>query len=311
MADFPILGKVKNETVGQTIMATSDIAEAIASGETYIIAEIGQNHQGDLEHAKRLISTAADAGVNAVKSQKRHTRTLLTDEEYDRPYESPNAFGETYGVHRDALELSVEEHSELKDYAESLQLAYFVSPWDPVSSAQMTEVGMPIFKIASASITDEETVRGACASGNPVIISTGMSTENQISRCVEWLREEDVEHRYILHCTSTYPSDFEELNLSYMSVLSENFPDCGVGFSGHHKGIAMDVAAVAMGAKIIERHFSLDRTQRGGDHAASLEPSGLKKLVRNVRALEKAIGDGTKKIYDGEKPMIAKLRRVK
>ena len=292
-------------------MATADIAQAIASGETYIIAEIGQNHQGDFEHAKELISVAAASGVNAVKSQKRHTRTLLTDEEYDRSYDSPNAFATTYGLHRDALELSVEQHTALKEHAESLGLAYFVSPWDPVSSAQMTEVGMPIFKIASAGITDEETVRGACASGNPVIISTGMSTEVEIQQCVDWMRDEGVEHRYILHCTSTYPSAFEELNLSYMNVLAENYPDCGIGFSGHHKGIAMDIAAVAMGAQIIERHFTLDRTQKGGDHAASLEPAGLAKLVRDIRALHVAVGDGVKKIYDGEKPMIAKLRRVK
>lgn len=292
-------------------MATADIAQAIAVGETYIIAEIGQNHQGDVEHAKKLISVAAESGVNAVKSQKRHTRTLLTDEEYDRPYDSPNAFAKTYGLHRDALELSVEEHTELKEHAESLGVAYFVSPWDPVSSSQMIEIGMPMFKIASASITDEDTVRNACASKTPVIISTGMSTEEQIEKCVNWLRDEEIKDRYILHCTSTYPSKFNELNLSYMNVLSEKYPDCGIGFSGHHKGIAMDVAAVAMGAKIIERHFTLDRTQRGGDHAASLEPAGLAKLVRNIRAYESAIGDGVKRIYDDEKPMIAKLRRVK
>jgi sialic acid synthase len=227
-------------------MATANIVEAIAAGETYIIAEIGQNHQGELDHAKRLIEVAADAGVNAIKSQKRHTRTLLTDEEYDRPYDTPNAFGDTYGVHRDALELSVEDHLSLKAHAEAHGLAYFVSPWDPVSAAQMSEAGMPLFKIASAGITDEETVRAACASGVPVIISTGMSTEDQMDRCVGWMRDEGVEHRYVLHCTSTYPSKFEELNLSYMNVLAERYPDCGIGFSGHHRGIAMDVAAVAM-----------------------------------------------------------------
>jgi len=292
-------------------MATADIVEAIAAGETYIIAEIGQNHQGDIEHAKRLIEVAANAGVNAIKSQKRHTRTLLTDEEYNKPYDTPNAFGNTYGEHRDALELSVEDHTSLKDYAESFGLAYFVSPWDPVSAAQMTEVGMPLFKIASAGITDEDTVRAACASGVPVIISTGMSTEEQIDQCVGWMRNEGVKHRYVLHCTSTYPSDFKQLNLSYMNVLAERYPDCGIGFSGHHRGIAIDVAAVAMGAKIVERHFTLDRTQKGGDHAASLGPGGLVKMVRDIRALEIAVGDGVKRIYEGEIPMLAKLRRVK
>jgi len=291
-------------------MAIAGIVEALAEGEIYIIAEIGQNHQGNFEHAKRLISVAAETGVNAVKSQKRDTRTLLTDEEYDRPYDSPNAFAKTYGLHRDSLELSVDQHLELKKFAESLGIAYFVSPWDPISSVQMTKIGMPIFKIASAGITDEETVRAACASGNPVVISTGMSTEDQIRQCVDWLIEEEVKDRYILHCTSTYPSAFDELNLNYIRILAENFPDCGIGFSGHHKGIAMDIASIAMGAKIVERHFTMDRTQKGGDHAASLEPSGLMKMVRDIRALEKAMGDGVKVIYDGEKPMISKLRRI-
>ncbi len=292
-------------------MATADIVKAISNGEIYIIAEIGQNHQGDVEHAKKLISIAAEMGVNAVKSQKRDTRTLLSEDEYNRPYDSPNAFAKTYGLHRDVLELTVEQHLELKQHAESQNIAYFVSPWDPISSSQMTEIGMPIFKIASAVITDEDTVRTACASGRPVIISTGMSTENEISKCVGWIREEGVENRYILHCTSTYPSKFSELNLRYIRTLSNNFPDCEIGFSGHHKGISMDVASVALGAKIVERHFTMDRTQKGGDHAASLEPSGLGKLVRDIRALEKAMGDGKKVIYEGEKPMIDKLRRIK
>ena len=136
----------------------SSIKDTVDSGSVYIIAEIGQNHQGNLEHAKKLIQKAAEAGVNAVKSQKRHTRTLLTPDEYDRPYDSPNAFADTYGKHRDALELSVEQHLELKQVAEELGLDYFVSPWDPVSASQMNEVGMPLMKIASAGITDKETI---------------------------------------------------------------------------------------------------------------------------------------------------------
>ncbi len=275
----------------------------------YIIAEIGQNHQGDFGHAKELISKAKECGVNAVKSQKRHTRTLLTNEQYDRPYDTPNAFGPTYGLHRDALELSVEQHLELKNYAESLGIDYFVSPWDPVSASDMIEIGMKIFKIASASITDEETVKKVVESGSSVIMSTGMSSEEEIEKCAGWISGTSSQ-KVILHCTSTYPSDFCDINLSYMQKIAEKYPDFTIGFSGHHRGIAIDIAAAAMGARVIERHFTMDRSQRGSDHSASLEPSGLEKLVRDIRAFEEALGDGVKRIYEGEIPMREKLRRL-
>ncbi len=289
----------------------SSLKDIVNSGSVYIIAEIGQNHQGDLEHAKKLIEKAAEAGVNAVKSQKRHTRTLLNPEEYDRPYDSPNAFANTYGKHRDALELSVEEHLELKKFTEGLGLDYFVSPWDPVSASQMTEVGMPLMKIASASITDKETIEVACKGKMPLIFSTGMSTEEEIEQAANWVREAGVEVKSILHCTSTYPAEFNQLNLNYIPILIDKYPDFIIGFSGHHRGISIDIAAVTLGAKIIERHFTLDRTQKGSDHAASLEFPGLSKLVRNIRALELAMGDGVKRVYDQEFPMIEKLRRIK
>ena len=290
-------------------MVVDDLSSCIDRGQTFIIAEIGQNHQGELENARKLIKVASDSGVNAIKSQKRNTRTLLSEEEYDRPYDSPNSFGPTYGQHRDALELSVDEHVELMEYADSLGVTYFVSPWDPVSAKQMIDVGIPMLKIASASITDEETVKVMVASELPIIMSTGMSDEEEIEKCANWVRESSGT-KVMMHCTSTYPSDFDQLNLSYMRVLSENYPDFIIGFSGHHRGIAIDVGAVAMGANVIERHFTLDRSLRGSDHAASLEVPGLQKLVRDIRAFEMAIGDGIKVVYEGEVPMRKKLRRV-
>ena len=156
-------------------MIVADLSSCIEKGQTFIIAEIGQNHQGEIENAKKLIKVASESGVNAIKSQKRDTRTLLSEEEYDMPYDSPNSFGPTYGKHRDALELNVDEHVELMEYADSLGVTYFVSPWDPVSAKQMIEIGMPMLKIASASITDEETVRVIVESDLPIIMSTGMS----------------------------------------------------------------------------------------------------------------------------------------
>ena len=290
------------------IMRGSALSE-IGQDRIYIIAEIGQNHQGEFAHAKELIEKAKHCGVDAVKSQKRDTRTLLTDEQYNRPYNTPNSFGPTYGLHRDALELSSEQHRELKSYANSLGIDYFVSPWDPVSASQMIDIGMSIFKIASASITDEETVAAVVDSGSPIIMSTGMSSEDEIDRCVTWLRRSSSQ-KIILHCTSTYPSEFSEINLSYLHKIVDRYPDFTVGFSGHHRGIAIDIAAAAMGARVIERHFTLDRSQKGSDHSASLEPSGLMKMVRDIRAFEQALGDGVKRIYDGELPMREKLRRL-
>ncbi len=290
-------------------MVNTDLLAAAALSETYIIAEIGQNHQGSLDHAKRLISSAASAGVNAVKSQKRHTRTLLTPEQYDRPYDSPNAFGSTYGEHRDALELSPSEHAELLAHASSLGIAYFVSPWDPVSVEEICKIGVSMWKVASASVTDEETVRAMVDTGLPLIMSTGMSTPDEILTCAEWIRSSKSSTRVMLHCTSTYPSRFDQLNLAHIPVMKRQYDDFIVGFSGHHRGISMDVAAVALGAQVLERHFTLDRTQRGSDHSASLEPPGLQRLVRDIRALESAIGDGIKQVYEDELPIRDKLRR--
>lgn len=281
----------------------------IGIDKIYIIAEIGQNHQGEMGHAKELIKKASECGVDAVKSQKRHTRTLLSEEQYNRPYDTPNSFGETYGIHRDALELTVDQHNELKNFSESLGMDYFVSPWDPVSASQMVEIGMSIFKIPSAGITDHETIGVMVNSGVPIIMSTGMSTEEEINTCAKWLRESNSQ-KVMMHCTSTYPSKFSEINLAYIQKIGQNYPDFTVGFSGHHKGIAIDVAAAALGARVIERHFSLDRSQKGSDHSASLEPPGLAKMVRDIRAFEIALGDGVKRIYDGELAMRGKLRRL-
>ena len=220
----------------------SNLKDVVDSGSVYIIAEIGQNHQGNINHAKKLIKKAAEAGVNAVKSQKRHTRTLLTPEEYDRPYDTPNAFADTYGKHRDALELSVEEHLELKQEAENYGLDYFVSPWDPVSASQMNEVGMPLMKIASASITDKETIDAACEGGAPLIFSTGMSTEEEIEQAANWIRNAEINVRCILHCTSTYPAEFNQLNLNYIPVLQEKYSDFIIGFPGEtHETIQSNV----------------------------------------------------------------------
>lgn len=285
--------------------------EQIGQNGTYIIAEIGCNHQGDVDIAKRMIEVAKYCGVDAVKLQKRDIKKCLTPEQYNKPYENPHSFGKTYGQHREYLELSVEEHAELKRHAESLGLTYFVSVWDENSARQMLDLGCEIIKVPSACITDIDLLQVLNKSRSPVLASVGMSTFEEIDNLVNHL--DNVKELYLLQCTSSYPCDFKDVNLSVIPVLRERYMGRvkGIGFSGHHLGIAIDVAAVAMGAVLIERHFTLDRTQKGTDHAASLEPDGMRRLVRNIRAFEKAKGDGHKRRLECELDSWQKLRRVK
>ncbi len=288
----------------RTSSSRSSIAEAVARG-TYVIAEIGQNHQGDLAIARELIRTAKLCGVDAVKSQKRDVRALLTPEEWSRPYESPHSFGKTYGEHREALELSRSDWADLISYASELGIDFFASPWDLPSARLLLELGCPIFKIPSAAVTNLTLLQEIAGYRRPVILSTGMSTLEEIDAAVEVLGGGG--ELYLLQCTSAYPVECDAVNLRAMQTLAERYHR-PVGLSGHHRGIAIDAAAVALGARVLERHFTLDRTLKGTDHAASLEPPGLSKLVRDVRAVEAALGDGQKLVLDCERPARAKLR---
>lgn len=285
--------------------------QSLGGESVYIIAEIGGNHQGDVDMAKRMIEVARYCGVDAVKLQKRDVKTYLTPEQYNKPYDNPHSFGKTYGEHREYLELTVDEHAELKDHAESLGLTYFVSAWDEVSARQMLELGIEIMKIPSACITDRNLLAVCDEAGIPVIASVGMSTLQEIDALVESLP--NVKELYLLQCTSTYPCDFRDINLNVIPELKKRYEGRvkGIGFSGHHLGIAIDVAAVAMGATVIERHFTLDRTMKGTDHAASLEPEGMRRLVRDIRAFEKSRGVPDKTRLACERSSWEKLRKIK
>ena len=278
----------------------------LTADRVFVIAEIGQNHQGDIETAKRLMEAAKFCGVDAVKTQKRDVRALLTDEEYDRPYEGPHSFGRTYGEHREYLELSDDEFDELKSHAKRLGLVFFASAWDIPSAEMLNRLRVPLFKIASAGLTNTELLEKIAAFGKPTIISTGMSTLEEVRRAVRVFPEN---HYFLMQCTSAYPCRFEDVNLKVLVEYQRMF-NCVVGFSGHHNGIAVDVAAVALGARIIERHFTLDRTMKGTDHAASLEPVGLVKLVRDIRAVEAAMGSGDKRVLECECEARDKLRQA-
>ena len=270
-----------------------------------VIAEIGCNHQGDINIAKELILQAKIAGVYAVKSQKRTVKEYLSKEQYNKPYEGPNSFGKTYGEHREFLELAPSEHYELKKYAEKLGIKYFVSVWDLTALKQMMEIDLPIIKIPSALLTHDKLLLEAKKYNKPIYISTGMSTISEIDHAVDLLKGADVT---LFHTTSCYPCKFQNVYLKNITFLQERY-NLPVGFSGHHLGIAIDIAAAVLGAEIIERHFTLDRTMKGTDHAASLEPHGLHKLVRDLKALEQSMELwDRKKIIPCEQQSLQKLR---
>lgn len=275
---------------------------------TYIIAEIGINHQGDVTIAKKLIDEAAAAGANAVKFQKRSIRRILTQEGLDMPYENRNSFGKTYGEHKRALELSESDYQELFAYAEKLGVDFIASGWDEESIDFLDQLGVPFYKMASADLTNIPLLVHTAKKGKPMILSTGMADMDMVQTAVNAVEPHGVPLA-ILQCTSTYPSVFEEINLGVINTFREVFPKAVIGYSGHELGIAITEAAVALGAKIVERHFTLDRTMKGGDHAASLEPGGFSKLVRDIRHIESALGGSDKRVQESEAPVFKKLAK--
>jgi len=275
---------------------------------TYIIAEIGINHQGDVEIARQLITAAAEAGADAVKFQKRSIERILTKEGLEMPYENRNSFGKTYGEHKYALELSEDDYRALKQYSDEHGVDFIASGWDEESIDFLDELGVPFFKMASADLSNLPLLQHTAAKGKPMIISTGMADMSMVETAVQNISESGVPLA-ILQCTSTYPASFNEINLNVLSTMTQSFPDHVIGYSGHELGIAITEAAVALGAKIVERHFTLDRTMKGGDHAASLEPGGFSKLVRDIRHIEDARGSFKKDVQESEIPVYKKLAK--
>jgi N-acetylneuraminate synthase len=277
----------------------------VGAGEpVFFVAEIGINHNGDLELAKKLIAAAVTAGADAVKFQKRTVDVVYSEEELARPRESP--FGDTNGDLKRALEFGAEEYAEIDAFCRSLGILWLASCWDEVSVDFVEQWEPPCYKVASASLTDDELLRHTAATGRPVILSTGMSTIEQIDHAVSLL---DRERLVITHTTSTYPSSVDELNLRVIPTLAERY-GVPIGYSGHEVGLATSLAAVVLGACIVERHITLDRAMWGSDQAASVEPHGISRLVRDIRNVEAALGDGVKRVYESERPVMEKLRRV-
>jgi N-acetylneuraminate synthase len=269
----------------------------------FIVAEIGINHNGSLEIAKKLVDAAALGGCDAAKLQKRTVDVVYSPEELARPRESP--FGDTNGDLKRALELGQGAYDEFDRYCREKSFMWFASCWDEGSVDFIEQFGPPCYKIGSACLTDDHLLRHHRQYNRPIILSTGMSTLEQIDHAVEVLGTHDL---ILLHCTSTYPSATEELNLTAMQSLKDRY-QLPVGYSGHEVGLAPGVAAAALGACIVERHITLDRAMWGSDQAASVEPQGIWRLVKDIRAIEKAQGDGVKRVWDSEIPVMKKLRR--
>lgn len=271
----------------------------------YLVAEIGVNHNGSVEIAKKLIQAAHHNGVDAVKFQKRTPELCVPRDQWDIMRETPWGYI-SYIEYRRNMEFQQAEYDEIDRYCKELGIAWFASVWDE-PSIEFLEAYDPIcYKVPSASLTDHGLLRRLRSTGRPVILSTGMSTMEQIREAVSQL---DMDKLVITHATSTYPCDPSELNLHMIETLRKEFP-CPIGYSGHEVGLITSVVAVALGACMVERHITLDRAMWGSDQAASVEPQGFERLVKYVRVTEQSLGDGIKRVYKSEEPSIKRLRRV-
>lgn len=271
-----------------------------------IIAEIGINHNGDVDIAKKMIDAAVHAGADAVKLQKRTPEVATPPDQRNQMRDTPWGYI-TYLEYRRKVEFSRQQYQEIDRYCRQKGIPWLVSVWDEPSVDFMEQFETPAYKLPSASLTDHNLLKHARKTGKPLIISTGMSTMTQIHKAVKVAGEDKLA---IMHCTSTYPCEPDELNLKMVQTLRDEFPLTPIGYSGHEVGLVPSAIAVALGACIVERHLTLDRAMWGSDQAASVEPGGFERLVKYVRVAEESLGDGVKRVYESEKPSMLKLRRV-
>ena len=275
-------------------------------GDCYVIAEIGHNHQGKLETAKEMFKAAKECGADAVKLQKRNNRELFTKAGYEKPYDNPNSYGGTYGEHREYLEFGGIEYKELIDYADEIGLTFFSTAFDFSSADFLAKLDMPAFKIASGDLKNIPLLTHIAEFQKPMLLSTGGGTMEDVNRAYDAIMPIN-QQLSILQCTAGYPADFDQLNLSVITTFRERFPNTVIGLSSHDNGIAMAVAAYMLGGRVVEKHFTLNHTWKGTDHAFSLEPIGFRKMIRDLERVKVAIGDGVKQTYDSEKSPIIKM----
>jgi N-acetylneuraminate synthase/sialic acid synthase len=297
--------------MGTHITRKLEINDIVVSDESkaFVIAEIGHNHQGSVETCKKMFKAAAESGATAVKLQKRNNKELFTKEFYDSPYNSENAFGPTYGSHREALEFNFEDYQELKSYAESLGVIFFSTAFDFSSVDFLVNLGVPLIKMASGDLKSTPLLKYAASTGIPLIISTGGANLKDVQIAYEAIKSVTDTPFAILQCTAAYPAGPEILNLNVIKTYRNEFQDAVIGFSAHDLGIAMGPAAYALGARIFEKHFTLDRSMKGTDHAFSLEPIGMKKYVRDLNNVASALGDGVKNTLEIELAPLKKMSK--
>jgi sialic acid synthase len=274
--------------------------------DCYVIAEIGHNHQGSLKTAKELFRAAKECGVDAVKLQKRDNRTLYTREMYNKQYENENSFGATYGEHREFLEFGFSEYQELKNFAQELGITFFATAFDFPSADFLAKLDTPAFKIASGDLRNIPLLKYVAGFHKPMIVSTGGGTTEDVQRAYNAVMPINTQ-LCMLQCTAGYPCAFEEMNLNVITTFRERFPDIVIGLSSHDNGIAMAVAAYVLGARVIEKHFTLNRAMKGTDHAFSLERGGMRRVVRDLQRARVALGDGVKATYPSERVPLLKM----
>lgn len=276
--------------------------------DMYVIAEVGHNHMGDMKVAREMFRVAKMCGANAIKLQKRDNRSLYTRAAYDQPYENRNSYGPTYGTHREALEFNKEQYQELIACAKELDITFFATAFDFESADFLAELDMPIYKIASGDLINIPLMKYVAQFQKPMIVSTGGGTMEEVQRAYDAVMPINPQLA-ILQCTSGYPVTFDEMNLRVINTFRDRFPQSIIGLSAHDNGIAMAVAAYVLGARIIEKHFTLNRANKGTDHAFSLEPTGMEKMIRDLRRTRMALGDGVKYAYPSETEPLKKMRK--
>jgi N-acetylneuraminate synthase/sialic acid synthase len=285
---------------------TIDGFEISDASDCYVIAEIGHNHQGNIETCHELFDEAKGCGANAVKLQKRDNRSLYTRDFFNRPYDNENSFGPTYGEHREALEFGKADYQDLIGYAQEIGITFFATAFDMPSVDFLEDLDMPAYKAASADLTNIPLLRRIAETGKPMIVSTGAATLDDVRRAYDEVAQVNPQIG-LLQCTAGYPAAWDELDLRVVETYRELFSETVVGLSSHDNGIAMAVASYVLGARIIEKHFTLNRAMKGTDHRFSLEPQGLRKMVRDLRRTRRALGDGNKKMYASETEPATKM----
>lgn len=276
--------------------------------DVFVIAEIGHNHQGDMEKCKQLFDAAKESGANAVKLQKRQNKTMFTKAMYNEVYNSENAYAETYGEHREFLEFDFDQYKELKEYAEEIGIVFFSTAFDIPSADFLAKLDIPCFKMASGDLTNLPLLKYVAEMGKPMFMSTGGGTMDDVRRAHDAVAAIN-SNFCIMQCTAGYPPEWQELNLAVIATYRDAFSDTVIGFSSHDSGIAMALAAYPLGMRVVEKHFTLNRAWKGTDQAFSLEKPGLRRLVRDLRRVRIAMGDGVKRQYDSEKKPLYKMAK--